>query len=335
MKLRTTINIFQSFITPLNRDSESLKKEHIRSQRALKNLEPIELKVNETMTSVMEVNVLDKIPTDLKTIWGIHKKYRREEVIYHFKIKVSYKKQYFEDLEKEHGINSNDFFKSEILPDKVEKRFYDFLMILNICRVGGFHFGIGFLDYGGGYKQLKKMNLYTTELYDYSIDKKWPKFENLGIRKTWNWFITILNPTNIDELSSTNLSRAFNAFSYLYEESDEINKLFWTMVGIEAIYVKGKEGIAQQIKEKGQLFLGEIGEFKKRLTKMYDYRSSFIHGSKNFPSFFHVDDAIDSYENFSTELFEVLFTAESMLIATIQKIAKENKQGLNFKYVID
>ncbi|APX99718.1 HEPN domain-containing protein [Lacinutrix venerupis] len=333
--MTTTINIYQSFIKPLNRDSENLKKEFTRSQRALKNLEPIELKVNETLTSVMEVEELEKLPDNLETTWGIHKRYQREEIVYHFKIKVSYEKQYFEDLEKEYGINSNDFFKSEILPDKLEKRFYDFLMILNICRVGGFHFGIGFFDLGDGYKQLKKMNLYTTELFDYSIEKKWPKFENLGIRKTWNWFITILNPVDIDELSSTDLSRAFNAFSYLYEESEEINKLFWTMVGIEAIYVKGKEGISQQIKEKGQLFLGEIEEFKKRLTKMYDYRSSFIHGSKNFPSFFHIDDAIYSYENFNTELFEILFTAESMLIATIQKIAKENRQRLNFKYVID
>lgn len=333
--MTTTINIYQSFIKPLNRDSENLKKEFTRSQRALKNLEPIELKVDETLTSVMEVEELEKLPDNLETTWGIHKRYQREEIVYHFKIKVSYEKQFFEDLEKEYGINSNDFFKSELLPGKLEKRFYDFLMILNICRVGGFHFGIGFLDLGDGYKQLKKMNLYTTELFDYSIEKKWPKFENLGIRKTWNWFITILNPVDIDELSSTDLSRAFNAFSYLYEESEEINKLFWTMVGIEAIYVKGKEGISQQIKEKGQLFLGEIEEFKKRLTKMYDYRSSFIHGSKNFPSFFHIDDAIYSYENFNTELFEILFTAESMLIATIQKIAKENRQGLNFKYVID
>ncbi|UTW66141.1 hypothetical protein KFE94_16030 [bacterium SCSIO 12643] len=332
--MRTTITIFQSFIKPLNRDSENLKKEFVKSQRDLKKLKPIELNVGETLTSVMEVKELDKIPANLKTLWGINRKYIREETFYQFKIRVTYNKQYFEDLEKEYGINSNDYFKKEILSYKVEKRFYDFLMILNICRVGGFHFGIGFLDYEGGYKRLKKMNLYTTELFDYSYEKKWPKFENLCIQKTWNWFIELVNPIDVDELSSTSLSRAFNAFSYLYEESDEINKLFWTMVGIEAIYVKGKEGIAQQIKEKGQLFLGEIGEFKKRLSKMYDFRSSFIHGSKNFPSYFHIDDAIDSYENFNSELNDIILTAESMLIATIQKLAKENKNGLSFEYVI-
>lgn len=119
--VRTTINIFQSFIKPLNRDSENLKKEFTRSQRALKNLEPIELDVNETLTSVMEVKQLEKLPTDLITVWGIHKRYQREELVYHFKIKVSYKKQNFEDLENEYGINSNNFFKNEILPDKVEK----------------------------------------------------------------------------------------------------------------------------------------------------------------------------------------------------------------------
>ncbi len=207
-------------------------------------------------------------------------------------------------------------------------------MILNICRVGGFNFGIGFIKTGYGYDKLHRMQLYTNELFNYSKEKKWPKFENLGIRKTWKWYLDIHSSNGLDEISSSNITRAFNAFSYLYEKSEEINKLFWAMVGIEAIYVKGKEGISQQIKEKAQLYLGEIEEFKKRLSKMYEFRSAFIHGSKNFPSFFHFQDALDSYEIFSSEMFEVLLTAESLLIASIQKIAMEGRQNLEFEYII-
>ena len=106
------------------------------------------------------------------------------------------------------------------------------------------------------------------------------------------------------------------------------------MVGIEALYTKGKEGISKQIKEKGQIYLGEITEFKKRLSKMYEFRSAFIHGSKNFPSYFHIHDAIETYEKFNDEFFEILLTAESMLIATIQKMAQENRGDLEFKYVL-
>ncbi len=130
------------------------------------------------------------------------------------------------------------------------------------------------------------------------------------------------------------MSRAFNAFSYLYEAGD-ITKLFWTMVGLEAIYVKGKEGISEQIKNKGQLFLGEIEEFKNQLSKMYGFRSSFVHGDKNFPSYFHVADGLDSYEKFSKELHETLLVAESMLIATLQKMAKEEISELKFRYIIE
>ncbi|MBI6118236.1 HEPN domain-containing protein [Salegentibacter maritimus] len=207
-------------------------------------------------------------------------------------------------------------------------------MILNICRVGGFSYGMGFIKTSYGFDRLRSMKLYTSELFEYSMEKKWPNFENLEIRKTWNWYLRVQNPLLIEELSGSSISRAFNAFSYLYENSEGINKIFWAMVGIEAIYVRGKEGISQQIKEKAQLYLGEIQHFKKRLTKMYDFRSSFIHGNKNFPSYFHTADAIESYEKFSEELFDVMLTAECLLIATIQKIAKEERDNLSFMYAI-
>ena len=50
--------------------------------------------------------------------------------------------------------------------------------------------------------------------------------------------------------------------------------------------------------------------------------------------FFHFQDALDSYEIFSSEIFEVLLTAKSLLIASIQKIAMEGRQNLEFEYII-
>ena len=44
-------------------------------------------------------------------------------------------------------------------------------------------------------------------------------FKNLDIGKTWNWYLAKVNPNGVDEVSSTKLSRALNAFSYLYENS--------------------------------------------------------------------------------------------------------------------
>jgi len=193
---------------------------------------------------------------------------------------------------------------------------------------------MGFIKTQHGFMPLKRLYLHLEEILDYSIKKKWPKFLNLDISKTWNWYINIALNELLDDLSSSEVSRSLNALTYLYEDSDDINKLFWTMIGLEAIYVKGNEGIAEQIKNKGQLYLGDISEFKKRLNEMYSFRSSFIHGSKDFPSYFHIHDGLESYEKYIMDTWEVLLTAESMLIATLQKMAKQKKKELIFKYII-
>jgi hypothetical protein len=316
------IDIFQSFLIPFNRDSEEIHKEFERSKRALKNLAKIDLEIPEVLSAVMIVEEVIRKNSELKTFWEINKRYIRKEIIYKFSVNVRFSTKQSENLDE------------EILVDEIEKRFYEFLMILNICRVGGFHFGIGCIKKREQYLKLKNLAFYSKELFKYSLEKKWPSFENLGIQQTWKWYLKKVNPRGVDEISSSNLSRAFNALSYLYEKSEYINELFWTLIGLEAIYVKGKEGISEQITNKGQLFLGEIEEFKRRLSKMYKFRSAFIHGRIDFPGYFHIYDNIDSFENFSSEIFEVLLTAESMLIATLQKMAKNNMKELDFKYVI-
>lgn len=319
--MNVIIDIFQSLIIPFNRDSEEIHKEFERSKRALKNLTKIDLGIPEVLSAEMIVKEVRRKNPKFKAFWELNKRYIRKEIIYKFSVNVRFSTKHFED--------------EELLVDDIEKRFYEFLMILNICRVGGFHFGMGCIKKREQYLKLKSLNFDSNVLFKYSLEKKWPCFENLGIQKTWKWYLKKVNPKGIDEISSSNLSRAFNAFSYLYEESEEINELFWTLVGLEAIYVKGNEGISEQIKNKGQLFLGEIEEFKKRLSKMYKFRSAFIHGSKDFPSYFHIHDGINNYQEFISEIFEVLLTAESMLIATLQKMAKKDMKDLKFKYIIE
>jgi hypothetical protein len=143
-----------------------------------------------------------------------------------------------------------------------------------------------------------------------------------------------VNPNGIDEISSSKLSRGLYAFTHLYQTNSEIENLFWSMVGIEALYVSGNTGISEQIRKKAQIFLGEISEFKKRLTAMYEYRSGFMHGSKNFPSLFHIHDALENYDKFLEDFGNAVDVASSLLIATLQKMAKMNLDDLDFDYVL-
>ncbi len=333
--MNININIFQSLIIRIHPEYKELQEESIHFINSLKQLKKIDLHLSESFSSEMSVNEVKKKSSKLNEFWQTNKKYiGGDDFIYRFSINVMFPPDFIDEFEKNNEIDI-DTFISVILINEIKKRFYEFLMILNICKVGGCVFGLGCLEINDKLFKLKRINFAGYELFEYSMEKKWPNFESLEIQETWNWYLRKVNPIRIDELSSSPLSRAFNAFSYLYDESDDITKLFWTMVGLEAIYVEGIDGISRQIREKGQLFLGEIEEFKKRLSRMYDFRSGFVHGSINFPSFFHIDNEMDSFLKYCEDSFEVLLTAESMLITTLQKMAKKDLGELKFKYILE
>lgn len=315
------------------RSPQGLKNEFSNGYSILEEIDKINLKVPTTSKSEISIRRLQNIPDKLKNIWKRNKVYLfRQEVIYKFKIEFDFEFVIDSNLEGL-GIDSKEFYLTSVLPQATEKRFYEFLMILNLSRIYSFQYGLGFIDDKRGINKLKSMSFYPDSYYDYAVEKKWPTFENLNVYNTWDWFLEKVDADNISGISSSKISRAFNAFTYLYNNSNDANALFWTMMGLEALYVSGKEGITEQIKQKGQLYLGEIIEFKKRLNSMYDFRSSFIHGSKNFPSYFNYDE-LDETESFFDNLYDNLITAQSMLLATLQKMAKENRSELKFEYIV-
>lgn len=269
-------------------------------------------------------------------LWSLYKKYGVEEIILKISAIIHFDDQHFPEIELRGG-NSNDFYIKHILSAVFEKRYYDFLISLDIARVGAFRHGIGLMFINQIFvKELTHLSLHSNEILANSLEKKWPLFESLNVLETWNWYLSKATPAGIDELSANCLSRAINALSHLYNpNASEIESLFWAMVGIEALYVKGKEGIGEQVKKKAQVFLGEITAFKNRLTKMYEYRSGFVHGSRDFPNFFHVHDGLESYEGYVKDYSDALNIAQALLLATIQKMAKLNLGELNFKYILE
>ena len=107
--------------------------------------------------------------------------------------------------------------------------------------------------------------------------------------------------------------------------------LLWSLIGIEALYCSGKEGLSEQIFTKTQIFLGEIIDYKKKLKQMYDFRSRLIHGDLNIPpNHFYDDD-----NPFRDQLFDSTVFAVAILTATLQKMVYENKKELNFKYKLE
>lgn len=68
---------------------------------------------------------------------------------------------------------------------------------------------------------------------------------------------------------------------------------------------------------------------------MYDYRSSFVHGGRDFPNYFHIHDGLESYNKYINEYSDALIISQALLVATIQKMAKLDLCELNFKYILE
>ncbi|MBI6118235.1 hypothetical protein [Salegentibacter maritimus] len=93
-------DIYQSILKPLRIDSEELKKEFLRSQRALTNLGKLDLKIFDTKSSILEVKEYVRVPKLIKELWKHHKVYMRDEVIYRFRIKIEYDENFMRILKK-------------------------------------------------------------------------------------------------------------------------------------------------------------------------------------------------------------------------------------------
>jgi len=179
----------------------------------------------------------------------------------------------------------------------------------------------------------------TISIHRESLDDvkslKWPNYMNLKIIDVWNWFNE--NDFSSQRFSKSKTEIALNAFSKLFG-SDLSNisiDLIWSLIGIEALYCSGKEGLSEQIFKKTQVFLGEILDFKKRLKQMYDFRSRLIHGDLNIPPNHYYDDGDEENVKFEEDLYGSTILAVAVLTATLQKMVHEKRNCLNFKYVIE
>jgi hypothetical protein len=146
-----------------------------------------------------------------------------------------------------------------------------------------------------------------------------------------NWFNKIIIN---DGYSSTPLGRAIGALNQLlFFSLDENNATMWTLVAIEALYCReGEISKLIQIVDKANLIDG-LQASSKDLKDMYDARSRFLHGDRDFPIYPVQATYQDTKENQKRDekVRKHLHTAMELLFKTIQYMVLYDKQELNFK----
>ena len=215
-----------------------------------------------------------------------------------------------------------DFWIREI----VIKRISDLLILTNLCRSGLIELKESELIHNGKlleYSPIPKMDGLSVQLaHQYSRQIKWPCFRTLKLINSWRWLIQRKAYLESEGFEKDPTSRALNAFSRLLESPtiDHAMHLVWAMVGIEALYVRGRPNVMQQVRNNVPKVLGNYELFKKEFDKMYDFRSRFIHGDLDFPGLYQLGDASSELAQYEVDLEKTVSFAVSILTGSLQEI---------------
>lgn len=219
----------------------------------------------------------------------------------------------------------------DIFVYELEKRLYDLVIVANIARPGSMGVGEGVIIVEDRfYRQTEQTLSDLQSAVEYSEEIGWPKIERLQLSTVYDWMSS--EDWLLDKVGGTPLIRAINAFSHIFGHGAEVGagELFYSLIGIEALYAKG-DGIAEQIYQKTQIFLGPIREFRKKLKAMYNFRSRLVHGQLDFPAKFDNQVAAEEVER---EYFDALCLAEAILVATLQGLVRRGWKSLEFEYTL-
>lgn len=246
--------------------------------------------------------------------------------------------EYFENqLIEKYSYTENQIVSIRIsnIVEEFKKTINDLRIAINIAFPGFFYTHGGYI-----YVDNKKYDDLETSISGALLgailgarEKQWPKVKILPIKQTWNWVLK--RKDFINAIGSKPIERALSAFTHIFD-ANNYEDLFYSLIGIEAIYTSGKQGILEQLREKSVAIFGEPENYKNSLSKMYDIRSRFIHGALNFPSKYYIYDGIEEFDEFMMkEYSQCLEMAEALLVATIQQFVINDAEDLNYHLQIE
>ena len=170
----------------------------------------------------------------------------------------------------------------ELIIIEYEQIIQDIIFALNISYGALFHFSEGICIFGKSAfyinnKKYKDTNFgnFPDNVYYSTLKRGWPKLQNIPFLITWNWLNNKTNFISGDKV--LRIDRALNALSYIYN-TNAYEDIFYLLIGIEALYNKGRGKIINQIEEKISRVLGCCLNSKNIIKNMYDVRSNFVHG---------------------------------------------------------
>jgi hypothetical protein len=214
------------------------------------------------------------------------------------------------------------------------KRISDLLIVSNLARVGALALSQSAIILDGKFDAYDRIQPVDTSTL---INVSQPKDDgnaslqtlSLDMAAVFEWYSGHMDI--LDGFTSNPLHRAFCAFSRTFDERIQSSpeQLMWTVLALEAIFIKGKVGMTDQLKEKAIALLGDLGSIK--IQKFYDIRSRFVHGDMDFPPHEFDSFAKPEFEKYEVNTRNALIGSQTVLVRTFQEIIIRGWSGLRFE----
>lgn len=157
---------------------------------------------------------------------------------------------------------------------------------------------------------------------------EWPPLVAVNLEQVYEW--ATRQKGFRTGLSDDPTSRALNALAHLMEASEPMD-MFWAMLGIEAIYVRGQKRILRQIREKSEALFRKPDTLGNALDDMYNFRSRLVHGDLDFPGIMADDLFGTSTKSYYQGIDETVSMAALLLVATFQYMVRRDWDTLDFE----
>jgi hypothetical protein len=214
---------------------------------------------------------------------------------------------------------------------ELEKVVGDLVLISNIAKPGGLEFRRVAITAENRWMFPSPLGNDLGLAVKRASDLGWPPLTELAISEVWTWAHSVSGFK--EGVGRGRVGRALGALSHLMRGGERSPAdLAWALLGLEALYGKGTQGLKAQIIEKSGTLLGRATEHKKRFDGIYDYRSRFVHGDLDIPFAYTPYDALPDVETFRGETSEGEYLATAMLLATLQHLAAKRWIDIDFAY---
>lgn len=155
---------------------------------------------------------------------------------------------------------------------------------------------------------------------------KYASFPQMQIQLIWDW--SQKNYFNNKGIWHSE-AKAWAALSYTINRNG-LESLFYSIMGLEAVYTNGNKGIKKQLRETVPRVINYITE--NDINELYKLRSEFVHGDIAYPVY-------GSNEHFYYES-DIIIKAAIVLLETVRLLVQNNATKIrlidgNVKYICD